>query len=105
MSVLFLIVLMSFQGCLLLCAGRLADFYGRKIAFIIGISWFTVLSIGSGFANSLVSLVVLRALQGIGPAAFVPASVSGVCSQIFGKITYQSLALLQKHSLYLEHER
>lgn len=40
------------QGCLLLFFGRLADLYGRKKGFIIGMCWQMVFAIGLGFAKS-----------------------------------------------------
>lgn len=40
------------QGCLLLFFGRLADLYGRKKAFLLGMSWQMAFAIGLGFAES-----------------------------------------------------
>ena len=66
------------QGCLLVLFGRLADIWGRKLAFLLGAAWMMAFSIGCGFAPNNTSLIILRALQGFGPAAIVPAAVSAV---------------------------
>lgn len=63
------------SGGLLVFFGRLADLHGRRRAFVAGSAWLGVFSLGCGFARGIVPLAVLRALQGMGPAATVPASV------------------------------
>src|SRR5437867_9738151 len=52
----------------LLLSGRAGDIYGQKKLFISGIVLFTIASMVGGFAPSLLSLVVSRAIQGIGAA-------------------------------------
>src|SRR5438046_3910313 len=52
----------------LLLSGRAGDIYGQKKLFISGIVLFTIASMVGGFAPSLVSLVISRAIQGIGAA-------------------------------------
>jgi len=47
--------------------------------FQAGTAWLAVFSLGCGFANNIVTMNILRGLQGLGPAAFIPASVS--CEQ------------------------
>ena len=37
------------QGCFALVAGRLGDIYGLKLAFVSGLSWFTVWILVSAF--------------------------------------------------------
>ncbi|KAF5365655.1 hypothetical protein D9758_003166 [Tetrapyrgos nigripes] len=61
------------SGCFLVFFGRLADLYGRKKAFLLGTSFLGAMSIGCGFAQNAVTLYILRGLQGLGPAAFLPA--------------------------------
>lgn len=68
------------QGCLLIFFGRLADLHGRKKAFLLGVFWLCAFSLGCGFANSVIALDILRAFQGLGAAAFVPASASAFMS-------------------------
>ena len=70
------------SGCFLLLFGRLADVYGRRRTFLAGAAWVAVCSIGCGFTNTEISLDVMRALQGIGIAAGVPAAL-GVLAQTF----------------------
>jgi EmrB/QacA subfamily drug resistance transporter len=52
----------------LLLSGRAGDIYGQKRLFVSGIVLFTVASFTGGLAPSLVSLIVSRAIQGIGAA-------------------------------------
>jgi EmrB/QacA subfamily drug resistance transporter len=59
--------LLTFGGCLLL-GGRLGDLYGQRRIFVIGITSFTIASIGCGLSTSQAMLVVFRAAQGVGGA-------------------------------------
>ena len=52
--------------------GKFADLVGRKPMMMLGISIFLVASILCGFAWSMVSLIVFRALQGLGAGAVLP---------------------------------
>ncbi len=62
--------------------GRLADIYGRKKIFSLGIWLFTISSILCGFSNSVTLLIVLRALQGIG-SAMLFATSTAIVSSVF----------------------
>lgn len=53
----------------LLIYGPLSDKYGRRPPLLVGISIYIIASLLSGFANGVVSLTVLRVLQGVGSAA------------------------------------
>jgi EmrB/QacA subfamily drug resistance transporter len=64
-----------FGGALLL-GGRLADLLGRRRLFIAGVALFSVSSLLSGLAWSAGSLIVFRALQGLGGALLAPAALS-----------------------------
>ncbi|MGH2584283.1 MAG: MFS transporter, partial [Dehalococcoidia bacterium] len=44
--------------------GKLADLYGRKPVFLFGVSVFLVGSVLSGLAQSMVQLIIFRAIQG-----------------------------------------
>ena len=59
-----------------LTAGSLADLFGRKRLFIIGIILFTAASAACGAANDPLFLIIARALQGIGAALLVPGSLA-----------------------------
>src|SRR5215472_13091310 len=50
----------------LLLSGRAGDIYGQKKLFVFGIALFTVASFTGGLAPSLISLIISRAIQGIG---------------------------------------
>ncbi|KAJ7820491.1 MFS general substrate transporter [Mycena leptocephala] len=82
---------LSSVGLLLLLLGRLADLFGRKKFFVLGTVWLGVFSIGCGFAQNSTSLYVLRGLQGIGPAAFIPACV-GILAHGFPPSRARSIA-------------
>ncbi|CCU79800.1 putative MFS multidrug transporter [Blumeria hordei DH14] len=59
----------------LLIFGRLSDIYGGYPVYVAGCAWLAVLSLVCGFSNDRIMLNFCRALQGIGPAAFLPSSV------------------------------
>ena len=66
---------LTFGGLLLLC-GRLGDLVGRLWLFRIGLLVFAVASLGAALAWAPAALVVARFAQGVGAAAFVPASLA-----------------------------
>lgn len=59
----------------LLTFGRLTDMFGGYAVYIAGAAWLTVSSILCGASQSWLILVVFRALQGLGLAAFLPSGV------------------------------
>ena len=59
--------LLTFGGFLLL-GGRLGDLYGQRRLFLAGLGIFTLASLACGFADSQTTLIVARAIQGIGGA-------------------------------------
>jgi len=63
-------------AALLILAGALSDFYGRRRVFIIGLAGFGLTSVVCGLAPSLELLVVFRILQGAAGALLVPCSLS-----------------------------
>ena len=63
-------------GALLVVGGRTGDRLGRKRVFLGGIAVFLLGSFLCGIAPNVVSLVAARALQGVGAAFLVPASVA-----------------------------
>jgi len=66
---------LSFGGLLLL-GGRIADFAGRKRAFLLGLAGFAVASMIGGAAPSFAVLVAARALQGAFAALLAPTALS-----------------------------
>ncbi|KAH9937920.1 efflux transporter [Epithele typhae] len=79
------------SGCLLLFLGRAADLYGRKKAFILGCACMGIFGLGCGFAQDEITIDVLRALQGIGPAAAIPAAL-GILAHTFPPSHLRSIA-------------
>lgn len=79
--------------------GKLADLFGRKPIFIIGVMLFVVGSMISGTAQTMIQLIIFRAFQGLGAGAVTPltftiigdlysgedrAKMQGVFSSIWG---------------------
>src|ERR1700681_85986 len=56
--------------------GRLADLYGRKLVLFVGIALFLVGSVLCGLSWSMVSLIVFRALQGVGAGGILPVAMT-----------------------------
>ncbi|HET7558992.1 MAG TPA: MDR family MFS transporter [Limnochordia bacterium] len=52
--------------------GKLADLFGRKVVFSVGVVLFVLGSVLSGMAQSMTELVWFRAFQGIGAGAVLP---------------------------------
>lgn len=59
----------------LLVFGRLGDMYGGYPVYLSGLSWLVVWSIVCGFSTNPLMMDLCRALQGLGPAAFLPTGV------------------------------
>src|SRR5215472_7775084 len=67
--------ILVFAG-LLLAGGRLADLFGRRRLFLIGLTVFTVASLGAGLAGSGGVLIAARVIQGLGAALLVPTTLA-----------------------------
>jgi EmrB/QacA subfamily drug resistance transporter len=67
--------ILTFAG-LLLVGGRLADAFGRRRLFLVGLAVFTASSLLAGFAGGAAALIAARALQGIGAAAVTPTTLA-----------------------------
>ena len=63
-------------GVLMLTGGKLADLFGRRRIFIVGLVVFTVASLFCGLATSAGWLIGARVLQGAGSALMNPATLS-----------------------------
>ena len=63
-------------AALMLIGGKLADAYGRRLLFVIGIVVFTLASLWCGLADSGEMLIAARVLQGVGAALMNPATLS-----------------------------
>src|SRR6266404_2283099 len=65
-----------FLAALILVGGSLGDHFGRRRIFAIGISVFILASIWGGLSPTVLSLILARAVQGIGAALLVPGSLA-----------------------------
>ncbi|MFI5555672.1 MFS transporter [Streptomyces sp. NPDC051738] len=63
-------------GSLLLLGGRIADLFGRKMTFLVGLVGFAGASAVGGAATSFEMLIVARAGQGVFGALLAPAALS-----------------------------
>ena len=63
-------------SALLILAGALNDFFGRKRMFTLGLVGFLVTSLLCGLAPNMELLIVFRILQGIAGALLVPGSLA-----------------------------
>lgn len=68
----------------IMTASRIADQFGRKKTFLIGISVFTTASVMCGLSGSLDVLICFRVIQGLAAAIIVPVTVPMVL-ELFGK--------------------
>lgn len=62
-------------GAILLPLARVAEVWGSYRVFVCGLFWFAIWSLISGFSHNYIMLISCRALQGLGPAAFLPSGV------------------------------
>ncbi|WVW83432.1 hypothetical protein I302_105452 [Kwoniella bestiolae CBS 10118] len=62
------------NGCGLLLAGRIADLYGKKWLFLIGMGLFVVFSIISGVIRNYIAICVVRAMAGLAISISLPAA-------------------------------
>ncbi|TCR91940.1 MFS transporter [Rhizobium sp. BK376] len=61
---------------LLLTAGVVGDHFGSRRAYLAGFWVFALASLGCGLSTDATTLIIARALQGIGAALLVPSSLS-----------------------------
>jgi EmrB/QacA subfamily drug resistance transporter len=61
---------------LLVVGGRLGDIFGRRRIFLIGVSVFALSSAAIGLAPNDAALIAGRAIQGVGAAMMMPATLS-----------------------------
>jgi EmrB/QacA subfamily drug resistance transporter len=63
-------------AALMLTGGKLADRYGRRLVFVLGLAVFTLASLACGLATTGEMLVGARIVQGVGAALMSPATLS-----------------------------
>ena len=81
-------------GSLLMAAGALADQFGRKRVFTIGIGLFVVISLGLSFAPSVLVIDLLRAAQGIAAAAALSGGTAALAQEFEGDARTRAFSLL-----------
>jgi MFS family permease len=63
-------------------AGRLADAFGRRRLFLIGVAIFGLASLGCAAAPTIGALIAIRAVQGVGGALIVPLALANVAAAL-----------------------
>ena len=58
--------------------GRLSDFYGRRIFFLLGIAIFMLGSVPTGLSQTMTQLIAFRAIQGIGGGIIMTTSLVAI---------------------------
>jgi EmrB/QacA subfamily drug resistance transporter len=79
-------------GGFLLLGGRLADILGRRSVFMVGLVVFSIGSLLCGLAWNDESLIVARALQGLGAATITPSALS-ILTTTFSEGRERNIAL------------
>ena len=77
---------------LLLVGGRLADVYGRRRVFLAGMAVFTLSSLVAGLAGSGEVLIASRAVQGVGAALLMPATLA-IIMAAFTNVRERTMAI------------
>ncbi|KAJ5564181.1 hypothetical protein N7513_000423 [Penicillium frequentans] len=72
------------SGAFLLTFGKLADMFGRKVLFIIGMGGFTISLLIAGFATNAIYMDVFSGILGLFAAAVVPPAV-GTLGAVYEK--------------------
>ena len=68
-----------------LTGGALADLYGRKRLFLIGVVLFTIASTACGAANDPLFLIVARGVQGLGGALMFATALALLSQEFHGR--------------------
>jgi EmrB/QacA subfamily drug resistance transporter len=72
-------------AALLLTAGSIADLFGRRRVFAVGLGVFTVASLLCGLAPSSITLDLARGLQGVGGAVMFATSLALIAQEFHGR--------------------
>ncbi|MBN9434114.1 MAG: MFS transporter [Bosea sp.] len=81
-------------GSSVMLGGALADQYGRKRMFKIGMTGFTLASLAIGFAPSVLVLDLLRGVQGISGAIALSAGFAALAQEFEGPARTRALGLI-----------
>ncbi|KAF8920084.1 hypothetical protein BGZ58_004439, partial [Dissophora ornata] len=63
-------------GAFLLIGGRFGDLFGHRRIYIIGVTWFSIWALVTGFSKGPIVMFVGRALQGMGAGFTVPNALA-----------------------------
>src|ERR1700742_5361933 len=63
-------------GAFMLTGGKLADLFGRRLIFVVGLVIFTLSSLACGLAGGATVLIAARIVQGVGAALMNPSTLS-----------------------------
>jgi MFS family permease len=77
----------------LLLGGSLGDHYGRRRIFVLGAAIFAVASVWCALAPGPGQLIAARAVQGVGGALLVPASLAIVGASFEGRQRAKAIGL------------
>lgn len=80
-------------AALLILAGGISDFYGRRRMFRIGLVGFGIASIACGLAQTMEMLIVARIAQGVFGALLVPGSLSIITATFSGEERGRAIGL------------
>ena len=75
---------LALAACVL-TAGSLADLFGRKRVFLIGVTLFTLASAACGTANDPLFLIIARGVQGLGGAMMFATALALLSQEFHGK--------------------
>lgn len=81
-------------GSLLMAAGALADQFGRKRLFVLGLGGFIVTSLAMSLAPSTLWLDILRATQGIAAAASLSSGAAALAQEFDGHARTRAFSIL-----------
>ena len=73
-------------AALLLSTGKIADSWGRKRAFLLGLAVFVAGSVWAGLSETAGILISARAVQAVGAAFIMPSTLSTVNAVSAGSI-------------------
>ncbi|MQB43851.1 MFS transporter [Rhizobium sp. ICMP 5592] len=81
-------------GSSLMAAGALADSFGRKRIFLMGLGGFALFSVGLAFATNIVWFDILRALQGMGAAAAFSGGMASLAQEFDGTARMRAFSIV-----------
>lgn len=80
-------------AALLILAGAVSDFYGRRRMFRVGLTGFGVASVACGLAPNMEILILARLVQGAFGAVLVPGSLSIITATFAGEERGRAIGL------------